>query len=86
MPNSENHIKRNVGPNKVHEKPKNFKKAIFELLSYDKKLKPFYIIAMIFAVMSSICSIIGPNKISDLTDIITQGLKGGIDFTQVKSI
>ena len=69
MPNSENHIKRNVGPNKVHEKPKNFKKAIFELLSYDKKLKPFYIIAMIFAVMSSICSIIGPNKISDLTDI-----------------
>lgn len=86
MPNSENHIKRNVGPNKVHEKPKNFKKAIFELLSYDKKLKPFYIIAMIFAVMSSICSIIGPNKISDLTDIITQGLKGGIDFTQAKSI
>lgn len=86
MPSSENHVKRNVGPNKVHEKPKNFRKAITKLLGYEKRFKPFYTIAMIFAVLSSICSIIGPNKISDLTDVITQGLSGGIDFSQVKSI
>lgn len=26
------HVQRNVGPNRVHEKPKNFKKAIMQLL------------------------------------------------------
>lgn len=86
MPSSENHVKRNVGPNKVHEKPKNFKKAIGKLLGYDKKLTPFYIVAMAFAVISSVCSIIGPNKISDLTDAITKGLRGGINFEEVKGI
>ncbi len=86
MPSSEKHVKRNVGPNRVHEKPKNFRKAITKLLGYDKRFKPFYIIAMVFAVLSSICSIIGPNKISDLTDAITQGLRGGIDFSKVTSI
>ena len=86
MPSSENHVKRNVGPNRVHEKPKNFRKAITKLLGYEKSFRPFYIIAMLFAVLSSICSIIGPNKISDLTDVITEGLRGGIDFAKVKSI
>ncbi len=86
MSSSEKHVQRNTGPNKVHEKPKNFKKAITKLLGYDKKLLPFYIIAMIFAILSSVCSIIGPNRISDLTDTITQGLRGGIDFTKIKSI
>ncbi len=87
MPNSdEKHVQRNVGPNRVHEKPKNFKKSITKLLGYEKNLTPFYIIAMLFAVASSICSIIGPNRISDLTDVITQGLRGKIDLEQVKNI
>jgi ATP-binding cassette subfamily B protein len=88
MPSSENHVRRNVGPGRqrVHEKPKNFKKSITKLLGYEKSLIPFYIISMVFAIISSICSIVGPNRISDLTDVITQGLRGSIDFTQVKSI
>lgn len=86
MPSSQKHVQRNVGPNRVQEKPKNFKKSIMKLLGFNKKLKPFYIIAIIFAIASSICSIIGPNRLSDLTDVITEGLMTGIDFEKIKSI
>lgn len=54
-----------------------------KLLGYHKKLRPFYILAIIFGVASSICSIIGPNKLADLTDTITAGLFTGIDFEKV---
>ena len=86
MSKSENHVQRNVGPNKIHEKPKDFKKSIQKLLKYDKKLTVFYIIASILAIASSICSIIGPNGLSDLTDTITEGLSSQIDIESVKSI
>lgn len=83
---NEKHVRRNVGPGRVHEKPKNFKKSIIKLLSYNKKLRPFYIVAIILALASSICSIIGPNKLSELTDEITAGLMTGINFERVTSI
>ena len=85
MPN-QNHVQRNVGRNRVHEKPKNFKKSMKKLLMWDKKLTPFYILAIIFAISGSICSIIGPNGLSELTDTITEGVLTGIDFDKIKSI
>lgn len=30
--NEKKHVQRNVGPNRVYEKPKNFKKSIVKLL------------------------------------------------------
>lgn len=80
------HVQRNVGPNKVHEKPKNFKKSMKKLLMWDKKLLLFYILAIIFAISGSICSIIGPNGLSNLTDTITEGVLIGINFDKIKSI
>ena len=80
------HVQRNVGPNKVHEKPKNFKKSMKKLLMWDKKLLLFYILAIIFAISGSICSIIGPNGLSNLTDTITEGVLTGINFDKIKSI
>lgn len=53
---------------------------------FHKKLKPFYITAMILGIASSICSIIGPNKLADLTDTITKGLLTGIDLEEVTKI
>lgn len=35
---------------------------------------------------SSICAIIGPNKLSELTDTITAGLMTGMDFEKIGSI
>lgn len=87
MANSnQKHVQRNVGPGRVHEKPKNFRKAIKKLLGYKKSLIPAYIITMILAIASSICSIVGPNKLSELTDTITQGLRNGIDLEKIKNI
>lgn len=62
------------GPNAVMEKPKNFKKALKNMVLY---LKPFLlpvIIAIILAVASSVLSIIGPNQISDLSNTILAGV------------
>lgn len=53
------------------------------MLGFDSRLKPFYSIAIILGIASSICSIIGPNKLADLTDTITAGLMTGIDFHKV---
>jgi len=49
-------------------------------------LRGFYIIAITCGIISSICAIIGPNKLSELTDTITAGLITGIDFGRLKSI
>ena len=77
---------RNVGPNRVNEKPKNLKLALRKLLHYMKRYIPFIVIALVLATLSSILVIIGPNKLSDLTNEITNGLMGGINFDSVKSI
>ena len=78
---------RNVGPGpRVSEKPKDFKLAIKKMMFYLKKYMPFIVVALILASLSSVLSIIGPNKISDLTDIIKDGLISGIDFEKVHSI
>lgn len=52
-------------------------------------LKPFYpliIPAFVLAMISAIFSIIGPGKLSDITDIITEGMITGIDLDAVKKI
>lgn len=77
---------RNVGPGKVHEKPKNFKTAINKLIHYLNKLLPFIIIALLLSALSSVLSIVGPNKLSQLTDEITKGLSSGMNFDSIKSI
>lgn len=56
------------------EKPKNLSLTVKKLFSYLKSLMPFIIIALIFAGASSVFSIIGPNKLSDLTDELSKGL------------
>ena len=56
------------------EKPKNLSETIKKMTKYLNKLLPFIIIALVFAALSSICSIIGPNKLSDLTDELSKGL------------
>ena len=57
------------GP-RVAEKPKNFKKAMGKLIAF---VKPFFvpiIIALVFAVAGTVLNLVGPNILSDLTDLI----------------
>ena len=57
------------------EKPKNFFGSIFKLLKELKTWRVVLFIALILAIISSIFSIIAPNRLSDLTDEITNGIK-----------
>ena len=80
---------KNRGPhgmNTSNDKANNFKEAMSNLINY---CKPYYIsiiISIILATIGSICSIIGPNKLSDMTNEITKGLMGKMDFNVIKSI
>ena len=77
-----NNGKENKTPRRMHgpggrgpgEKPKDFKKALSKLNKYLKPYKHLIIIAIVLSALSSILSIIGPNKIKDLTNEIQQGL------------
>lgn len=88
MDNDEQYKKkpRNVGPNIVAEKPKDLKKALRKMTHYLKKYIPFIVIALVLSALGSVLSIIGPNKLSDLTDEITKGLMTGMNFDAIKSI
>ena len=68
------------------EKSKDFKKAMVNLINYCKPFLPVIIIAIILASASSICAIIGPDYLSDITDEITKGLVGTMDLNKIKSI
>ena len=65
---------RGHGPGAVGEKPKNFKVALLKMKKYLSKLMPLIIIAVILSAISSILSIVGPNKIKDLTNEIQAGI------------
>ena len=68
------------------EKPKDFKQSMKNILMF---LSPFYkgiIVSIILAFIGSIFSIIGPDKIKEITNTIVLGLKTGIDLDKIKSI
>lgn len=68
------------------EKPQNFKKSMMSLLSYCKAYMPAIAAAVILAVVGTIFSLIGPNKLQDMTEIITEGLMSEIDLEGIKKI
>ena len=70
----------------VGEKSKDFKKAMKQLIKYCKPFIAFIAIAIILSSASSVCSIIGPDYLSQITDEITNGLMTGINLEKIKSI
>lgn len=56
------------------EKPKNLKQAVNKLLFYLKDYKILIFIAIILSIFSSVLSIVGPDKLKDLTNEISNGL------------
>ena len=68
------------------EKAKDFKGAMKRLFSELKSFKILISVALILAVLGSVLSIIAPNQLSRLTDIIAEGLMGQMDITAVKNV
>ena len=57
------------------EKPKNLRMAISKLFKYLKNYRLLIIFAVLLSSISSILSIIGPDKLKDLTNEISNGLR-----------
>lgn len=65
------------------DKAKDFKGAMKRLFSELKPFKILIFIAVVLAILGSIMSIIAPNKLSDLTDKISEGLAINKDNMQI---
>ena len=61
------------------EKPKDLVGIWKKLLGYCKKYTAFFIIAVICASVGTVCTLVGPDKLSDMTDEITSGIKPDTD-------
>ncbi len=77
-----------IGGGRVVEKPKNFKKSMKELIGY---VKPFWwliVVALLFAIVATICNIISPKKLGDLSQNIFTGLalNGKVDLSSLTNI
>lgn len=68
------------------EKSKDFKGTWMKIIRYCKRYLAVIVVALICAVAGTILTILGPDKLSDLTKVITEGIATGIDMKRVKSI
>ena len=73
-------------PNGKIEAPTDFKSAMKKLIKYLNKFHTLIAIAFLLAATSSILSIIAPNKLSDLADLISDGLYPRLTETDIQNI
>ena len=68
--------------NRDFSKPKNFKASIKKLLSSLKPYTFIIIISIILIILSTVCTLIGPNRLSEVTNVIEEGLSVNLDLTR----
>lgn len=71
---------------RVPERSRDFTGTWKKLLRYCKKYLPVMILALLFSFGGTVLTLIGPDKLSDLTNLIKDGLLTGIDLAAVKKI
>ena len=69
-----------------HHQSKNFKAAWGKLLVYCKKYWPLMILAIIASSLGTVFTLIGPDKLSEMTDLITEGIMTDIDMDAIAKI
>lgn len=70
------------------EKAKDFKGTVRNLLKYIKSYRIKVIFVFIFAIVSTVFTIVAPAILGDTTDVVAGGLTGGtgIDFEKLAGI
>ena len=68
------------------EKPKSFFDTWKKLLKYSQRYWVGLLIAVLFAAGGNILTVIGPDRLADMTDVITAGIETNIDLIAVKNI
>lgn len=74
------------GPGMVGGKAKNFKGTWGKLLRYCRRYWVVMLLAVMAAAGGTILTLMGPDKLSELTKVITDGLLTGIDMDAVAKI
>lgn len=74
------------GMGRAGEKPKDLKGTWKKILVYCRKYWAAMIIALIAAAIGTVLTLLGPDKLSDLTKLITEGIATGIDMDGVVKI
>lgn len=72
--------------NNSNAKAKDFKKSTLRLFKYCKKHIWAIVVAVVFAIVSTVLTLIGPNKLQDMTDIISKPfeiMKNGGGWTPI---
>ena len=77
---------RGPGPGMVGGKAKNFKGTWGKLLRYCRRYWVVMLLAVMAAAGGTILTLMGPDKLSELTKVITDGLLTGIDMDAVAKI
>lgn len=68
------------------EKARDSGAALANLLGYCRSYLPAIMTALILGAVSAVLSVVGPGKISDITNLITEGLVGNIDLPAIVRI
>ncbi len=74
------------GQQAVGEKPKNFKSAFGRFVSYCKPYAAPIIIAFVLSIAGAVFTIIGPDRLKEITNLIIAGAVGGIDLAKIGKI
>ena len=69
-------------------KVKDFRKSMGQLVSHSREFIPYVVTALVLAVAGTIFSLIGPNKLQDITEIIEEGFMSpaGVDTDKITEI
>ncbi len=68
------------------EKPKDLKKSIGKLFAYCKSMIKYIAVACVLAIAGVVLQVMGPNKLSEVTNLITDGLMFGLDMDAIVSL
>lgn len=74
------------GENKNFEKSKDFKGTWGKIIGYCKAYMPAIVIAVICAIAGTVLTLIGPDKLKEITNLIAEGMMTGIDMDAVYKI
>lgn len=68
------------------EKAKDFKKTWAQLIAYCRRYLPAIVIAFALSIVGTVFTIIGPNKLKEITNLIREGMMTGIDLEAIGKI
>lgn len=70
----------------ITEKPKNFFDTWLKLIKYSKEHWRGLLFAILFAAGGNILTVLGPDRLADMTDVITEGIESSIDMKAITNI